>query len=201
MALETVAIIETTGKGFSWLWKTLIIPQLNKGKRERREILDKIIAIDNKVGVIHKEVSYNGQSSLKDAVLRIENRMDLIDTRLYGIQQEQHVSMNLQGIAFWISNPDGDCVEASINLCKLLGRNETEIMGNAWMAWIIPEDKERVFDAWDFSVKHKSAFDEEYTFKKGDGKKQKVWGLAFHKKVGNIHAGTMGKLEAIGEPS
>ena len=193
MALETVATIEVTGKGIGWLWNNVIKPRLYKSKLERQEIL-------NKIKDIHSEVKYNGSTSLKDAILRIENQVYTIDTKLNGIQENQHLAMNLQGIAFWVSNEKGECEYVSTNLCKLLGRNESELLGNAWLAWVVQEDKERIFESWKFSVENKSAFDEYYTFRKSDGKKQKVWGLAFHKKIAGIHSGTMGKLEALGDP-
>ena len=197
MALETIATLETTGKGVSWLWTNMIKPRMNKAKLERKEILDKVNDMHK---VMIKELSYNGQSSIKDAVLRIENRIDVIDTKISGIQENQYLSMNLQGIAFWVSNEQGKCTYASTNLCKMLGRTESEIMGDGWAAYIIPEDRNRVFKEWVFSVEHRSAFDSHYTFKRSDGKKQKVWGLAFHKKITETHVSTMGKIEAIGEP-
>lgn len=193
MAMETIAVIETSGRGFTWIWKNVIVPRLNKSKRDRKEMLDKINAI-------HNEVKFNGGTSIKDAIWDLKLGIQRIDTRLSGIEENQHVAMNLQGIAFWVSNDKGECEYASTNLCKLLGRNESELMGSNWVAWIVPADRDRVFKAWEFSVEHKSAFDEYYTFKKSDGKKQKVWGLAFHKKIAGVHAGTMGKLEGIGEP-
>ena len=192
MGIETTTI-EVTGKGIGWIWTNVIKPYINKSKNQRQEMLDKINAI-------HNEVKFNGGGSIKDAVSRIEIQVATIDTKINGIQENQDVAMNLQGIAFWKSTESGSCEYASTNLCKMLGRNETEILGNAWVAWIVPEDRERIHDAWIFSVENKSAFDETYTYKKSDGKKQKVWGLAFHKKIDGNHAGTMGKLEAVGEP-
>lgn len=192
MVVESVTL-ETTGKGISWLWNNIIKPRLQKSKMERQEMLSKINAI-------HNEIKFNGGSSIKDAIWDLKKSVAVIDTKLNGIQQDQHLAMNLQGISFWISDENGECVYASTNLCKLLGRNESEILGNGWVAWIIPDDRDRIFRAWEFSVENKSAFDEYYTFKKSDGKYQKIWGLAFHKKIAGIHAGTMGKLEALGEP-
>lgn len=192
MSIES-AVLDNTGKGIGWLWKNVIKPRIQRGRLERQEML-------NKINAIHNEVKFNGGGSIKDAIWRLENSVALVDTKLNGIQENQHVAMNLQGIAFWISSSDGACEYASTNLCKLLGRNESELMGNAWLAWVIPEDRERIHEAWLFSVENNHAFDELYTFKKSDGKKQRVWGLAFHKKISGIHAGTMGKLEAMGEP-
>lgn len=185
--LETV---EVSGKGIAWFWKNIVMAKITKSKRERQEILEKISAI-------HNEVKFNGGQSLKDAVWGLKKSVENIDTKLNGIQENQHVAMNLQGIAFWISNADGQCEYVSTNLCKLVGRNESEMMGNGWLAWVIPQDRERIHDAWNFSVENKTAFDEIYTFKKSDGSLQKVWGLAFHKKINGVHSGTMGKLEPV----
>lgn len=192
MSVET-AVLENTGKGIVWFWKNVVKPRIARSRLERHEML-------NKINAIHSEVKFNGGGSIKDAIWELKNSVKLIDTKLNGIQENQHVAMNLQGIAFWISSAEGSCEYTSTNLCKLLGRNESELLGNAWLAWVVPEDRERIHEAWLFSVENKSAFDEIYTFKKSDGKKQKVWGLAFHKKIGGVHAGTMGKLEAIGDP-
>ena len=193
MALETIATIETTGKGIGWLQNNVIKPRFIKSKLERQEMLDKINSI-------HNELKFNGGGSIKDVIWDLKRSVIDIDTKLNGIQEDQHVALNLQGIAFWVSNEKGECVYASTNLCKLLGHSESEILGNGWAGWIIPDERKKTFDAWEFSVEHKTAFDEYYTFKKADGKLQKVWGLALHKKINGIHAGTMGKLEAIGEP-
>ena len=192
MGVET-ATLEVTGKGIGWFFTNVIKPYLTRRKRREQDILKKITEI-------HAELKFNGGSSIKDAIFDIKNQITHIDTRLNGIQENQHVSMNLQGIAFWISNPKGECEYASTNLCKLLGRNESELMGNAWLAWVVPDARERIHESWLFSVENKSAFDEFYTFKRSDGKFQKVWGLAIHRKSVPIHACTMGKLEAIGEP-
>lgn len=181
---------ELTGKGFVWFWNNVIVAKLTRSKRERQELLDKINAI-------HSEVTFNGGGSIKDAIWELKKNVSVIDTKLNGIQENQHVAMNLQGIAFWISSANGECEYVSTNLCKLVGRSESEMLGNGWLAWVIPQDRERIHEAWAFSVENKSAFDEFYTFKKADGTLQKVWGLAFHKKINGVHHGTMGKIEAI----
>lgn len=192
MGIETSAI-ELTGKGIIGFWKNVVKPFLNKRSTERKELL-------HMVQSVHKELQFNCGTSIKDAIWDVKKQLINIDTKLNGLKEDQHLAMNLQGIAFWVSDENGECVYASTSLCKLLGRNETELLGNAWVGWLIPEDRERIYESWQFSVENKSAFDEYYTFKKSDGKKQKVWGLAFHKKIAGVHAGTMGKLEGVGEP-
>lgn len=171
------------GGGFAFLVKQYIIPVVKKRNEERKSLAEKI----NK---IHYEMTSNGGGSIKDAINRIE-------WRLGDIESTQKVAMNVQGVAFWISDEEGLCTYASPHLCKIMGRSEDEIKGNGWASWLIAEDRERVFDAWRFSVENRSAFDEYYTYRKSDGTLQKVHGLAFHKNVAGKHAGTFGRLEKI----
>lgn len=109
--------------------------------------------------------------------------------------------MNLQGLAFWESNDIGECTYVSPGLCKVMGRSESEIMGTAWLGWLHPVDKTRITEAWEYSIKNKSAFDEIYTFKRADNKWQKVWGVAFPR-ISRSHTfeGILGKLVALDEP-
>ncbi len=192
MGIETT-VLETTGKGVWGIWTKIIKPYLTKRKEERRKLLSMIQEI-------HGEVKFNGGGTIKDAIWDLKKGMAKIDTRISEIQESHHLALNLQGIAFWISNDHGECVYVSTNLCKITGRTESDLMGNNWIAWVIPDDRDRIFEAWQFSVENKSPFDEVYTFRRSDGSLQKVWGLAFHKKILEVHHGSMGKIEAIGEP-
>lgn len=149
---------------------------------------------------MHAEFKFNGGSSIKDAILRLEKGQSEIIFKLADIEESQKLALNITGTAFWYSDEKGECRYASPGLEKLMNRGSDQILGNMWVSWIVPEDKERVFEAWQFSVENKTVFDEQYTYKRADGLHQKVWGLAFHKTVHGEHSGTLGKLEAIGEP-
>ena len=103
--------------------------------------------------------------------------------------------MNLQGIAYWISNEKGECIYASPGLCKVMGRSESEIKGNNWSGWLVPEDKHRIIEAWTFAIDNKTAFDEVYSFKRSDGSIVKVWAQSFPQvKKNNQLGGILGKL-------
>ena len=190
---KTAGGVATTGTGLVWLWRKVIKPYLDKRNAEKNEW-------KNKIAEIHAELKYNGGSSLKDAVFRLENGQKYILTELSDIRESQKLALNINGVAFWYSDKDGGCIYASPGLEKLMGRGEADILGNKWVSWVIPEDKERIFEAWNFSVENRTVFDEQYTYKRADGKHQKVLGLAFHKTVDGVHSGTLGKLEPVGEP-
>lgn len=196
MAIEATLGIISAGGGIVWAsWTKGIKPYIRNQKKKVRER-------DEKLTEIRDELRYNGGSSLKDMVFKISKKTDAIETRLDSIEENQKLSMNLQGIAFWISDEYGNCTYASPALCKVMGRSEQEIMGSNWMGWIHHDDKERVVEAWRFSIEHKAPFDEIYSYKKADGKYQKVWGTAFPRaSKNNAIGGLLGKLVAVEEPT
>lgn len=190
---EVAGGVTAAGSGLWGFWIKILKPYFERRKKKQNEIYT---MIQN----IHSELRFNGGSSIKDAVLRLEQGQNTILYKLEDIEESQKISLNINKVAFWYSDANGSCTYASPGLERILGWGSNDILGNKWLAWIIPEDKERVFDAWRFSVENGFVFDEEYTFKKPDGKHQKVWGLAFHKTTSIGHSGTLGKLEPIGEP-
>lgn len=192
MSAETI-IVEAGGKGLKYLWNRVILSYINKKRDERKRVWKMIEDI-------HSELKFNGGGSVKDAIWDLKKGMANIDTRLHEIDIAQRVTLNLQGISFWLSDPEGECFYVSPNLCRIIGRSESDLLGNNWIAWVVPEDKDRIFESWCFSIDNKTPFDEQYTFRKSDGMYQKVWGLAFHKKVNDGFTGIMGKIEPIGEP-
>lgn len=192
--------------GVCWgLWKYGINPALKKRKKKKQEVYDKEKKekqdLNGKIDFLVSEMIVDGNGSMKTAILNLKTTTDKIVVRLDSIEGNQKIYMDLQGVAFWISNEQGECVHASPGLCKLMGRSEAEIEGNNWMTWVHPEDKERVFEAWEISVKKRSSFDEIYRIKKENGKWIKVWAVAFPQATkSNVFGGKLGKMVMIEEP-
>lgn len=186
-------VIGSVGGGAWWGWSKVVKPIIRKNKLKQKELLDKI-------NEIHADTKYNGGHSNKDMVTKILDKVEKIEIRLEDIDQNTKLAMNLQGISFWVSDDKGECIYASPGLCKVMGRSESEIKGNGWMGWLHPEDKEKVVDAWKFTVETHSPFDEIYRMKKSNGKWVKVWAQAFPKiKKDNVFGGVLGKLVEIEE--
>lgn len=181
------SIIGGVCTGGAAIYVKIVKPAITKQKQLEREKLKMIRDI-------HNELRFNGGGSVKDAIFDLKETTKRINYRLGEIEENQKIAMNLQGLAFWNSNAEGECIYASPALCKIMGRSESEIKGNNWAAWLVFDDKKRIYDAWQFSVKTGSPFDEIYTFQKPDGEEVKVWGLAFHKRIDGEHLGTLGKL-------
>jgi PAS domain-containing protein len=183
--LATIGGVITAGVG---AYTKVVKPILEEEKKRKAELLQKIDDIKG-------ELSFNGGGSLKDVVYRIEGKIIRLDSRIGSLEENQRAILNLNNVAYWVSNELGECVEASPSLCKMLGRSESEIKGNNWASWLVQNDKKRIFDAWEYAIKNKMTFDEIYSFIKPDDSIVKVWGLAFHKEDG----GVFGKLEIYNE--
>ena len=186
-------VVGSLGGAIAGGWKvwTSVIKPYNEKRKEEKAKLHQMISN------IYGELRFNGGSSIKDAIWELKTSTEKILTRLGDIDEQHRISMNLQGTAFWISDENGGCTYASPALCRLTGHSEADILGNNWVSWVL--DKEKVFEAWNFSVENRTVFDEVYTFKRADGKYQKVLGLCFHKTVNGEHSGSLGKLEPVGE--
>lgn len=191
MAIEATLGIIGSGGGICWsVYRYGLKPILKKERDKKDEWIKKI-------GEIRDELKFNGGSSLKDVVYLVKESVVKIECRLDSIEENQKLSMNLQGIAYWISGDDGGCIYASPGLCKLFGRPEAQILGNNWTSWIHPEDKNHLVESWKFSTENQSAFDEIYRVKTSDGDYIKVWGVAFPAAKKNHFGGTLGKLVKI----
>lgn len=166
----------------------------------RKKLHDNKMELYNMVNSIHKELKFNGGGSIKDAIWELKENNKKILARIGHLEESQKIALNLQGQAFWLSNDEGQMTYASPTLCKVLGHGESDLIGNNWVGWIVPDDRERIFDSWNFSVENGTVFDEKYTVKKADGKLQNVIALCFHRKVNNEHSGSIGKIELVGEP-
>jgi len=177
--------------GGGWKVYISVIKPYNIKRKEEKEKLHGMISN------IYSELRFNGGSTIKDVIWELKGTTQKILTRIGDIEESQRVAMNLQGEAFWISDADGYCTYASPALCKLTGHSEADILGNNWVSWVV--EKEKIFDAWQFSVENRTVFDETYTYKRADGKHQKVLGICFHKTVNGEHSGSLGKLEAFGD--
>lgn len=190
------ALMLSSVGGVCWgAWRYGINPILRKDKKKKQALYDNIDFITN-------EMKVDGNGSMKTAILNLKTTTDNIVVRLDSIEGNQKIYMDLQGVAFWISNESGECIHASPGLCKLMERSEFEIKGNNWMTWVHPEDKERVFEAWEISVTKMSSFDEIYRIKRSSGIWVKVWAVAFPQATqSNMFGGKIGKMVLIEEPA
>lgn len=101
---------------------------------------------------IQRELRPNGGGSLRDAVNRIDHRVDTINER----QQRSELrlaALNMNAPHGIIeTNVDGDCVWVNRTFCRWAGRTVVEFMGAGWLNTVQPRHRERVETAWSKAV-------------------------------------------------
>ena len=199
------SIIIAGGTIFAFCWKYLYAryKKIKKEVEMMKELDQLLPAIKDILPAIKRmetQLYRNGGSSPIDAIDRIETslkdvRYDLVDLKL-----SQRSFFDSMEVPYWVSDEEGHWVFVSNALCKLIGRNEEELKGNNWAAWLHPSCK-NVFDIWNHSIENRIVFDqEEFIFRKNSNEWQKVSAFATHKIIDDKYAGSIGRLSKIGEP-
>ena len=104
----------------------------------------------------------NGGDSLFDIIARIEAKLDLLKYTTFGI-------LDVSGLPFWHSDKEGACTYASLELAEVIGLDQSQILGNGWVAALHPDDRHSVFDEWVAAVKQQRRFSMRYRFVHRDG--------------------------------
>ncbi len=156
-----VLILTAIAGGLIASWKKYIAPLFARKKSKVEKILD---VVNN----MQKDFVFNGGSSIKDVIWELKKDQKIILSKLGEVEESQKLMLNINRVAFWYSDVDGNCVYASPSLVEIVGRSESEILENGWLGFIISEDRERIYEALNFSVENRTIFDETYTFKKSD---------------------------------
>lgn len=164
--------------GFIWkVW-------LKKRYEEGRELYGKIQKMA-------EEFRPNGGSTLRDAINRIEDKVTSNEQKTLAI-------IKSLPLGTWIADDKGKWSDPNKSLCRITGRTESELKGDNWSNWIIPNEKEDVFDEWKRCVENDLNFDMEFNIFLPDGKSQKVHAVAYQLKdsSGKLKGflGTLSKL-------
>ena len=192
------------GKLVKYLWL-----QYNKKKQAKLEkqkiealqystLIDALGKLSIDVKQVKDKVFPNGGSSIFDGITRLEKNVAEINSKIDSLEDTQKISLNMQKVAFWISEKDGLFDYVSPALCRLLKRTESELLGNNWISCLIKTDVDRIGDAWEAAIQEKRTFDEIFAFIDGNEPSDtiRVHGLAFHKidKTNSNYLGSYGTL-------
>ncbi len=120
---------------------------------------------------VHSQLIPNGGSSLRDAVNRVE-------TKLENIESFQHASLAVTGKAYWVSDGGGQCKYASPKLCEKIGAAQDQAIGYGWISYISQEDRDACRAEWINAVIDKREFHMPYSVVSSDGSRHRVIGHA-----------------------
>lgn len=175
--------------------------KLEQKKMEAKQYSNLIEALGKlsyDVRQVKDKVFPNGGSSIFDGITRLERGMLELNTKVDSLEDTQKISLNMQKVAFWISEKEGLFNYVSPALCRLLHRTESELLNNNWISCLIKTDTDRISQAWVDAIEEKRTFDEVYAFIDGNnpGRVITVHGLAFHKidKITGKYIGSYGTI-------
>lgn len=138
---------------------------------------------------IHRELKPNGGGSLRDAVNRIDDRVDTINER------QQRAELRLAALnmnaphGIVETEVNGKCVWVNRTLCRWAGRTVGEFMGAGWLTMIQSRHRDRVAHAWKQAVEDGSELEICFCIQDIDGDVIPVYMLAhpLRDKNGGIH--------------
>lgn len=145
--------IAASSEYFTWIAAVtggvIAIWQAGKGLLKITKTMDQVLTNSE---YIHRELKPNGGGSLRDAVNRIDQRVDKIDER------QQRAELRLAALnmsaphAIFETNLEGKCVWVNRTFCRWSGRTVAEFMGSGWLNTVHPRHRARVEQAWDSAV-------------------------------------------------
>jgi PAS domain S-box-containing protein len=159
ISVDAVAVIAAIFGSAAFIYRKLLLP-MYRWTSSMVESLDKI-------NVIHEQMFTNGGSTLRDAVNRIENRINLVEKK-----QGIYILDTPHGV--YESNSNGEITSVNRTLCRITGKTENEILGNGWLTSVSENDRERVDDAWNYAIGNQIEFLTTYDMISSDGEVFKV---------------------------
>jgi PAS domain S-box-containing protein len=137
-------------KGAPLLWKWII-----KMATYRKEVLSKLEEMTTDLKHVKVQVEYNGGSSMKDALRRIEEmvhfhgvRMDILDES----NERMNFRMDSAGAVIFINDA----------FLKFFGYSEKDVMDFAWESLVRDEDLKHVQEKWTRAISKQSRFYDEH---------------------------------------
>lgn len=144
-------------KGAPLWWKALM--KFFTRAKETDAKLDLLIA---KVEKVEKQVEYNGGSSMRDAVKRIELQVG------YGNQLMEIADRCSDQMKFYMG-PDGACTFINDAFLRCFKWTEADVLGYSFESIVEEEDVEEMRLKWNMSINRRSKFNDEQRIKDSSG--------------------------------
>lgn len=115
---------------------------------------------------IQKEFSTNSGKTIKDQLFRIENAQSLNEMRVKAL------SMNIDNLGIYECDTTGRCIWVNDTYAEIWGRDKQELMGAGWLLGLSEDERQEIWEKWQYSVNHGTPYEAEYTItNKKNGKK------------------------------
>jgi PAS domain S-box-containing protein len=137
-------------RGAPLLWKWII-----KMATYRKEVLSKLEEMTTDIKHVKCQVEYNGGSSMKDALRRIEEMVRFHDLRM-DILDESNDRMNFR------MDATGAIIFINDAFLKFFGYSEKDVMDFAWESTIRDSDLKHVQEKWTRAIDKQGRFYDEH---------------------------------------
>lgn len=140
---------------------------------------------------ILQEVRPNGGSSMRDAI----NRIEVNQTKSI---QHNRALLKCLPIGTWETDERGRFISVNRTTCTMLGRVESELLGDNWVKWISDSDRMKVITEWQRCISGQSDFSMEFDFVLPNRLLKRVYAVAyqFKNEKGEL-LGFLGTLTSI----
>lgn len=146
-------------------WKMYVRPRLKKrheAEVRREQLLASIL----------KELKPNGNSSLRDAVDRLESRMAFNEYK-------QDLALSIQGTGIARTDPVGNWINVNRALQYQAGRVEEELLGRNWIGAICDSIRDSMVADYDACIRDKRPFEYLAVFCRSSGAELRVQVVAW----------------------
>lgn len=128
----------------------------------RRLLREHVEREERQLQQILAELRPNDSSSMRDAVDRIEHKQIDIEAFL-------SAQLNVHTVSIIRFDTEGKVIYVNRAFQRIFGVSPVETMGDGWINCVYPEDRERIKNLWDSTVRSKREFNEDLRFVRVDG--------------------------------
>lgn len=172
-------------KGAPLWWKALM-----KFFTRSKEVDAKLDLLIEEIREVKKQVEYNGGSSMKDAVRRIEQKQE------YGIQLQEINDRCSEQMKFYMDSTGG-CVFINDAFLRCFKWTEADVLGYCFEMLVLEEDVEEMRVKWNMAISRKSKFYDEQQIRDSSGAYHKCCVKASPVMVGKELIKFVGTIEFI----
>ena len=170
---QTITIVATAAGGLAGLltmfWKKFLKPivKLCKNQDYFKESVEEI----------KKELTTNGGSSLKDAIIDMKDTVHRIDRRQKIIEQRTKAALHYSNEALFETDIAGRLVWSNAHFCKYVKDNPSDVSGFDWLAMIKEEDRDELLQEFLSCISMNRKFSK--TTETQDGKEIRMLGYPY----------------------
>jgi PAS domain S-box-containing protein len=138
MSIEDITLlctmIGTLGSFLAGVWVKVLRPAM--------KFIDKHDEVVKSIGNIEKEITCNGGSSLKDAVINLNQTCGRIENRQKIIEQRTKAGLHYSNTALFETDKKGKLIWTNEPFFAMTGQTLTDVKGYDWITYIHEDERE-----------------------------------------------------------